>query len=107
MIPDINRELALRPVYQTDGQGVFVGTTYARESPLEPGVFLIPAGCVEVAPPSFTAGQVARWSAGAWQVEDAPASAAPAPAPIEPTLEQVTEMIAALQAIARSLEGDS
>ncbi|MDN4021508.1 phage tail protein [Acinetobacter pittii] len=38
-------------VYQTNYSGLFVGETVADESPLEPGVFAIPAGCVETAPP--------------------------------------------------------
>ena len=38
-------------VYQTNYSGLFVGETLADESPLEPGVFAIPAGCVETAPP--------------------------------------------------------
>ena len=38
-------------VYQTNYSGLFVGESLADESPLEPGVFAIPAGCVETAPP--------------------------------------------------------
>ena len=59
-------------VFQTNVDGVFMGVAVADESPLEPGVFLIPAGCVEVEPPSIPAGSLARWIDGAWQVEVAP-----------------------------------
>lgn len=67
-------------VYQTDANGVFVGTTEADESPLEPGVFHIPGGCVEQEPPAFADGEQARWTDGAWVVEPRP----PAPEPETP-----------------------
>lgn len=53
-------------IYQTDADGLLVAATEARESPLEPGVYLIPAGCVEVAPPDAEAGKAAVWSGTAW-----------------------------------------
>ena len=55
-------------VYQTDANGYFVGVTQASESPLEPGVFLIPGGCKAVAPPAVSANQAARFADGAWTV---------------------------------------
>lgn len=55
-----------KTVYQTDPAGVYLGPLDADESPLEPGVWLIPAGCVEIAPPGLDAGQAARWTGGAW-----------------------------------------
>ncbi len=58
--------------YQTDKNGVFVGTVTCDESPLEPGVFLVPAGAVTTAPPAFGGGQQARWDGAQWLVEDAP-----------------------------------
>ncbi len=67
-------------VYQTNANGVFIGETEADESPLEPGVFHIPGGCVEQAPPAFGEGERARWAEGAWLVEPVP----PAPEPEEP-----------------------
>ncbi len=59
-------------VYQLDAAGIYVGPTEADRSPLdEEEVYLIPAGCVEVAPPEVPAGHVARWQDGAWDlVED-------------------------------------
>lgn len=57
-------------VYQTDHLGVFVGTVTADESPLEPGVYLIPGGCVEIAPPAVPQHKAACWSGTAWQLVD-------------------------------------
>lgn len=67
-------------VYQRDGAGLFVGVTEADESPLEPGVFLMPGGCVADAPPAFDDGQRARWVDEAWVIEPIPAP----PPPDEP-----------------------
>jgi outer membrane biosynthesis protein TonB len=74
-------------VYQTDENGVLIGALQADPSPLEDGVWLIPAGCVETAPPSFSEGQFARWTGDAWVVEEIPA---PEPEP-EPTPEPEPE----------------
>lgn len=38
-------------VYQCDRGGMLVGEVEADPSPLENGVYLIPAGCTEVEPP--------------------------------------------------------
>lgn len=38
-------------VWQTDDDGWLIGPSDADESPLEPGVWLIPYGCVETPPP--------------------------------------------------------
>lgn len=56
-------------VFQTDILGFFMGETLADESPLEPGVFHIPAGCVESSPPALNDGERARWSDGSWIIE--------------------------------------
>lgn len=53
--------------YQTDDAGLLVGEVEARESPLEPGVFLIPAGCLETPPPDELVGHVRRWTGEAWE----------------------------------------
>jgi hypothetical protein len=74
-------------VYQTDKNGALVGALQADPSPLEDGVWLIPAGCVETAPPSFSEGQFARWTGDVWVVEDIPA---PEPEP-ELTPEELAE----------------
>lgn len=57
-------------VYQLDDQGHYVGPTLADESPLEPGVWLIPSGCITQAPPKEIEGKVRRWDGRRWrQVE--------------------------------------
>jgi hypothetical protein len=70
-------------VYQMDAGGIFVGATTADPSPMEAGVWLIPAGCVEIAPPECGAGQFARWTGAAWAIENIPPAPKPEPAPPE------------------------
>ncbi|PIO98575.1 hypothetical protein [Pleomorphomonas carboxyditropha] len=60
--------MATKTVYQRDADGVYAGAACAYESPLEPGVFHIPAGCVEIEPPAVVAGKVAVWSGDAWML---------------------------------------
>lgn len=68
----------------------FVGPVLLDEgdmSPLEEGVWLIPGGCLESAPPSPGPGQYAAAEAGAWVLRDIPATPeAPQPEPL--TVEQ-------------------
>lgn len=59
-----------KTVYQTNHMGLYVGPVTAQESPLEPGVFLIPAGCVEVAPPEAPEGKIQSWNGKRWQLLD-------------------------------------
>ena len=58
----------MKHVSQLDPDGYFVGATVADESPLEPGVFLMPAGALDVAPPVIPDNHVARW-VGEWVFE--------------------------------------
>lgn len=67
--------------YQTNRNGVFVGTVYRQPSPKEPGVWLVPGGAVLVPPPSIPEGQQACWVKGAWVLQPIP----PPPAPPSPT----------------------
>lgn len=69
-------------VYQTDNDGVLVGQTVADESPLEPGVFLIPAGCVLRVPPPCPAGMRVRWTGDGWAIEAIPVPPTLTPAPM-------------------------
>ncbi|WP_419737403.1 hypothetical protein [Pseudomonas sp. COR18] len=57
-------------VYQTNAQGLYVGTVVADPSPLEPDVWLVPGGCVEVAPPAVPDQKAAYWNGQAWQLVD-------------------------------------
>jgi hypothetical protein len=55
-------------VYQTDVDGIYVGEEKAYESPLEPGVFLIPNRAVEIQPPTIDEGNVAKWDGDNWNI---------------------------------------
>jgi hypothetical protein len=59
-----------KTVFQTDQLGIYVGETIADLSPLEEGVWLIPAGCVEVAPPAVPEFKAALWTGQRWQLID-------------------------------------
>lgn len=69
-----------RKVSQLDNTGRFVGETVADESPLEPGVFLIPALAVDAPRPSIPDGFFARWG-GRWVLEKIPTPVEPEPVP--------------------------
>ena len=78
----------MKIVSQLDADGYFVGLTAADESPLEPGVFLIPGGAVDVEPPVVPDGHRARWSNG-WAIEAIPQPAPePEPEPLPPAVPQ-------------------
>lgn len=85
--------MSVKAVYQTDQNGFFLGVVEADESPLESGVFLIPAGCVETPPPELPAGMAARWVNGKWVLETIPVAPEsppePKPEPQTQTPEQV------------------
>ena len=56
-----------KTVYQIDTSGLFIGQTVADESPLEPGVWLMPGGTVETPPPvDYPEGQWPRWNGRRW-----------------------------------------
>jgi hypothetical protein len=52
--------------------GYFVGESLADESPLEAGVFLIPAHATEIAAPKATKGKVVVWNGNDWELQDLP-----------------------------------
>ena len=49
--------------------GEFVSESEADESPLEPGVFLIPANATDIEPPSYGPGRRAVFADGKWSIE--------------------------------------
>ena len=49
--------------------GVFLGQSLADESPLEPGVFLVPAYATATPPPETGNGEYACWENDAWSVK--------------------------------------
>lgn len=58
--------MTTKTVSQLNQHGYFVAPVLADESPLEPGVFLIPGGAVDVPPPEVPEGKVALFQGGAW-----------------------------------------
>lgn len=72
-----------KQVSQLDAEGYFSHTTTADESPLEPGVYMIPGGCVDAPAPEIGQGQRAQWTGASWRIEDIP-QPEPEPEP-EPT----------------------
>ncbi len=73
-------------VYQTNYNGIFVGVTVADPDPMDADNWLIPAGCVTVAPPELANGEFAAWDGEAWHVQTPPE---PEPAPEPLTIEQI------------------
>lgn len=60
-------------VSQLDTAGYFLAPTVADESPLEPGVWLIPGGAIDQAPPlAINPGKRYRPENGGWVEEDIP-----------------------------------
>jgi hypothetical protein len=59
-------------VSQLDDDGYYVGPVVADESPLEPGVFHIPGGAVDVEPVEVPEGKLAKFIDGQFVLEDAP-----------------------------------
>ena len=76
-----------------------VQLTESDESPLEPGVYLIPAGCVEVPPPTHGAGEYLEFSGDAWSVKTIPVPEQKATSePLVPSPPTPLEQIRALEA---------
>ena len=77
----------MKQVVQLDDQGYFVGYATAYESPLEQGVFLLPAGSVDTEAPAVPDGKRAKWTGQGWAFEDLP-QPDPEPQPEPETIEQ-------------------
>lgn len=62
--------MTTKTVYQTNPLGVYVGPVQADESPLEPGVYLVPGGCVTEPPPLAPELKAPRWNGKSWDIID-------------------------------------
>lgn len=66
-------------VYQIDRAGVYQGETQADASPLEPGVWIMPALTVETPPPTeYSSDKWPRWNGSTWELTSKPRQSAPA-----------------------------
>ncbi len=90
-------------VSQLDQDSYFAFPVTADESPLEPGVFLLPAGAVDVDPPRVPEGKRAKYNGTGFDLEEAPAVPQPQP---EPPLPDEREMVRRARAVAFRDEAD-
>ena len=56
-------------IYNYDLQGYYTTSSFARENPLVPGEYLMPARSTASPPPSVNVNQIAKWSGNAWSVD--------------------------------------
>lgn len=69
----IKLALGQKAVYQADANGYYVGETAADPDPLTEGVWLVPAGAVETAPPTIIpAGKIPQWVGYKWKMVNLP-----------------------------------
>lgn len=61
----------MKQVIQLDSNGYYVGLTTADESPLEAGVYLMPANSIDAVVPDIPEGHKAKWD-NAWVFEALP-----------------------------------
>jgi len=86
----------MKNVIQLDADGFFAGFTTADESPLEPGVFHLPAGAVDAGnPPELTGGERAQFVGKRWVIVQPEPAPAPAPEPEPTAAEQLAQARAA------------
>jgi hypothetical protein len=94
----------MKQVVQLDAAGYFVGITVADESPLEPGIFILPGGAVDAKVPNVPQGKRAKWE-GSWVFEDIPQSTPESePEPLTP--EQQDAFISQQRQLAYQTESD-
>lgn len=69
----------MKQVAQLDQDGYFVGPTWADESPLEEGVWLLPGGSVDAELPDVPEGSRAKWNGTGFDLEAIPEDPEPEP----------------------------
>ena len=62
----------MKQVIQLDSNGYAIGFSIADESPLEPGVYLIPKDCVDAELPTIPEGKCVKWNGEQFVLEDIP-----------------------------------
>lgn len=63
--------------YSYDVYGYYVGWGFADESPLEPGVYAVPAQATLVEPPEIADNERLKWTGSEWTVEAVPSNELP------------------------------
>jgi hypothetical protein len=82
----------MKTAYRIDSNGIYIGSVeldVSDKSPLEPDVYLFPAGVVEDAPPAPNAGEFVKRENGVWVIFRVPVESqhvplVPPPPPIAP-----------------------
>ena len=98
--------MSTKTVYQYDPAGLYLGETVADESPLEPGVFLLPARCTFVAPPADVPDdRWPRWNGVAWDLVRR-RKAPDVPAAVEDPVEKLRAFLAGNPDVAALLSTD-
>ena len=70
-------------IYNYDLQGKYTGESVADESPLEKGVYLIPAEATTIKPPTYADNEVAVFNGEVWNIEAVVSN--------EPTAEEIAQ----------------
>lgn len=93
--------MTTKTVFQIDRAGMYMGETIADESPLEPGVWIMPAGTTSVCPPeSWPDDKWPRFNGSAWDIvtKGVPVAANDPLAILEQQAAELMAQIAALKA---------
>lgn len=90
-------------IYLFAANGQYIGQSTADESPLEPGVFVLPANATEIEPPEVGAGFVAMFNGAGWTIQVAPMIHDEAPKP--PTEAEIRK--AAIEIRLACIDGES
>lgn len=93
--------MSTKIAYQYDRAGLYAGTAEADESPMEPGVYLLPARCTLVPPPEAPDGKWPRWNGREWVLVGHPV-VAPPPDPVE----KLREFLAANPDVAAMIQSN-